>query len=330
MTQARERIAAVVVTYNRKLLLEECLDSLLGQRHPLDAVYIVDNHSTDGTHDHLLTRMLISPMTDSQGPTQTVRSVPVPGSPDRRLDIHYVRLPENTGGAGGFHEGMKRALEAGFDWLWLMDDDALTDPDALAVLVEKKRSLEARADKLFLLNSLVLTRDRADGDRLVFPMQEFSAGGDPKRGVYYWRLSEIRHMVQDGLYRWICPFNGTLVSAPVIRQIGLPNREFFIWGDERDFLWRAARRFDLYTVVDSRIYHPPSGETRFDWRQYYNIRNTIVLNRYFRYRRLRDLKVILVSLVQGLRHGRWGLGLVLRAIGDGLTGRLGKRDDLHP
>ena len=51
MQQSQETIAAVVVTYNRKDLLGQCLDSLRGQSRPLDAIYILDNHSTDGTYD---------------------------------------------------------------------------------------------------------------------------------------------------------------------------------------------------------------------------------------------------------------------------------------
>lgn len=34
-----------------------------------------------------------------------------------------ITLPENMGGAGGFHEGIKYAFEHGFDYIWLMDDD---------------------------------------------------------------------------------------------------------------------------------------------------------------------------------------------------------------
>lgn len=307
--------------------MQECLDSLLAQSRLPEAIVVVDNHSTDGTRDHLLTRELIHPDGDSHW---TVRSVPAPEQTGRKIDVHYVRLKENSGGAGGFHEGMKRALEAGFDWMWLMDDDVLACPDALAALVRRKDRLQAVGDKPVLLNSLVLARDQEDPDRLAFPLQEIAANGDPKRGVYLWRLSQARHLVKDGLYRWACPFNGTFVPAAIVREIGLPNREFFIWGDERDFLWRTARRFDLYTVVDSRVYHPPSREMVFDWRQYYNIRNALVLNRHFRYRRLRNLKLILGGLVRGLAHGPWGLRLVLRAIRDGLASRLGKRDDLTP
>jgi rhamnopyranosyl-N-acetylglucosaminyl-diphospho-decaprenol beta-1,3/1,4-galactofuranosyltransferase len=261
-----------------------------------------------------------------------VYSIEPSGFPGRRIEAHSVTMPENTGGAGGFHEGMKRAVEAGFDWLWLMDDDLLTAPDALEVLVRQAEALRSRHEKSFILNSLAFVRDQPDGDNLAFPLQELSGvrnrkSGihEPRRGIYHWRFSEVRDQVKEGLYRWACPFNGTYVPARTVTEIGLPNREFFIWGDEKDWLWRVARRFDLYTAVDSRVFHPLACVTRFDWKQYYHIRNGIVVNRHFRFTTLRNLRFILLSLARGARHGWGGLALVLRAVRDGLTGRLGRR-----
>ena len=192
----REKIAAVLVTYNRKRLLGECLDSLLRQTRPLDGLYIIDNHSTDGTREYLQSRgMAGPPERESGAPAETVLAVAAPEFPGGSVEVHCVAMPTNTGGAGGFHEGLKRTVAAGFDWLWLMDDDLLTAPDALAVLVEKKNALEDARGKPFLLNSLVLDRDLADGERLAFPLQELSAAGSPRIGVYHWRLSEIRDQV---------------------------------------------------------------------------------------------------------------------------------------
>ena len=45
-------------------------------------------------------------------------------------------LPTNTGGAGGFHDGLAWAVERGADLVWLMDDDGLPDPDCLGRLLE--------------------------------------------------------------------------------------------------------------------------------------------------------------------------------------------------
>ena len=341
MRHDHETIAAVVVTYNRKDLLGQCLDSLLRQTYPLDTIYVVDNHSTDGTYDSLRAGDLIAPIErresepvgtqkDTLAIVETARAVEVQGFPDHRLDIHYVRMPENTGGAGGFHEGMKRAAAAGFDWLWLMDDDLLTAPDALETLVRKKNALRSLGTGPFLLNSLVLARDRPDGDRLASPLQELTACGYPKRGVYYWRLAQVRDKVRDGLYRWACPFNGTFVPVAALAEIGLPNPDFYILGDERDFLWRAARRLAFYTVLDSKVFHPEYHPETFDWKTYYHIRNMFVVNRHFNYTRLRNLRLAVLSLARGLRHGPRGLALVLRASADGLTGRLGRREDLGP
>lgn len=325
-----QRTAAVVVTYNRQALLEQCLDALLGQSHPLDAILIVDNHSTDGTYEALLSRDLIAPVEDAEGtPSQSVRAVPLPSCPGRNVEVRYVRMPENTGGAGGFHEGISRTVEAGFDWLWLMDDDLCPTSEALQALIDKRQALAGVQTRPFLLNSVVLSKEHQDGDTLAFPLQELSRGGSPKMGVYHWHLSEVRHEVRDGLYRWACPFNGTYLPAGAIAQIGLPNKEFYIRGDEKDFLWRAARQFDLYTVMDSKVYHPKPQADGFDWKQYYAIRNMFVVNRHFNFTTLRNLRLIAVSLARGVPRGRRGMALVLRAIRDGLRGRLGRRDDVH-
>lgn len=45
----KEKIAAVVVTYNRKELIGECLDAILLQTYPVDSIILIDNASTDGT-----------------------------------------------------------------------------------------------------------------------------------------------------------------------------------------------------------------------------------------------------------------------------------------
>jgi rhamnopyranosyl-N-acetylglucosaminyl-diphospho-decaprenol beta-1,3/1,4-galactofuranosyltransferase len=99
-TSTLPRVAAVVVTFNRKHLLIECIQGLLVQTVRPDRIYIVDNASTDGTAESLAEAgYLNNPL------------------------IQYVCLGSNCGGAGGFSAGLEIAYKAGFDWFWLMDDD---------------------------------------------------------------------------------------------------------------------------------------------------------------------------------------------------------------
>ena len=102
------RVAAVVVTYNRKALLRQCLEALQSQTHPVAETIVIDNASSDGT----------TAMLEQEFP---------------KVMVHRLEL--NRGGAGGFREGIRRAAERDVDWIWVMDDDAEPLPDALEELV---------------------------------------------------------------------------------------------------------------------------------------------------------------------------------------------------
>lgn len=130
------RVAVVVVTYNRRTLLLECLAALAAQTRPPDIVHLVDNASTDGTPEALAADGWLD-----------------------RVGLDYLRLPDNRGGAGGFAAGLARAVAAGAHWVWMMDDDALPSADALAAL------LVAAGEPRDLYGSLAVA-----GDRLAWAM----------------------------------------------------------------------------------------------------------------------------------------------------------------
>ena len=122
------RICAVVVTYNRAALLEECLDKLRAQTRAVDHVVVVDNASTDATSDVL----------------------------GRRDDVEVLRMEENLGGAGGFASGLDHASRQGFDWYWLLDDDTFVEPGCLEALLEGGDRAPRRP---LLLTSVVKWKD---------------------------------------------------------------------------------------------------------------------------------------------------------------------------
>ena len=113
---------AVVVTYNRKALLIECLEALARQTHRLERVLVVDNASTDGTLEAL----------EASG---------IAG----RVPVDYLRLKRNGGGAEGFHYGVREALRSDTGWIWLMDDDCEPTPACLADLLAHPRASDPGA-----------------------------------------------------------------------------------------------------------------------------------------------------------------------------------------
>ena len=215
------RIVAVVVTFNRLDLLQP-LVGRLEEVPAVDEILVVDNASTDGTAAWLR------------------------GFEARSARTSTIVKADNTGGAGGFHDGLAWAVERGADLIWLMDDDGLPEPDCLARLL-------AQPDLDFWGPVVV---DQDDPGQLVFPIR--LPGGT--RAVR--RLDEVRAAATDGVIRdVVIPFNGVLVTRDLVERIGLPRAEFFIWGDDVEYLWRAnAAGARTATVVDAEVRHPSVGD----------------------------------------------------------------------
>lgn len=221
----RSRVVAVVVTFNRLALLQRLLATLRDTTR-LDEILIVDNASTDGTTEWLASR-----------PWDQLVETKVP--------VHVEHLGRNSGGAGGFHAGLEVALERGADLAWLMDDDGMPQPDCLDLLLKES--------DLDFWGPLVV--DEAATGRLVFPIRL------PGRTRVVDNLADAEAVATAGRIDGIViPFNGVLVSAELVKEIGLPREEFFIWGDDHEYRMRAEKAgARVATIVGARVHHPSIG-----------------------------------------------------------------------
>lgn len=215
------KIATVVVTYNRLELLKECIDSLRNQTRKIDEIFVINNSSTDGTEKWL----------------------------SNQKDLTAITQP-NSGGAGGFHSGMKIAYEKGFDWIWVMDDDGLPKNDALEELTKYIDG------KVGVLNSLVISKER--NDKLVFEIEDY------KNSKILLTSLNLGTINKNKVIHGANFFNGTLVSNKTIKQIGLPQPLFFIYGDEYEYYLRIKlNAISILTITSSILFHPEQKYTVF-------------------------------------------------------------------
>ena len=205
------RVAAVVVTWNRKALLMECLACLRAQTWRDMGILVVDNASTDGTGEAL------APMAASG-------------------EITCFNTGKNLGGAGGFHWGVKKAVEAGYDYVWLMDDDSMPEPSALEALMKA-------GDRLGNYGWLSGRALWTDGSVCRMNVQR-----DLKMG----NLTELS---SDAVPSGAATFVSLLVPARVVRDIGLPIKEFFIWADDLEYTRRISRKYPCYVIPASVTVH---------------------------------------------------------------------------
>jgi rhamnopyranosyl-N-acetylglucosaminyl-diphospho-decaprenol beta-1,3/1,4-galactofuranosyltransferase len=258
-----ESVAAVVVTYNRSRLLVECLEALLRQSRPVDKIVLIDNASSDDT----------SAVLESKGYLAHPK-------------IAYTRLQSNTGGAGGFHEGMKQAFESGFDWIWVMDDDAEPYEDAL-----QRMEPSFRARNIAGVASLTLGSDH-------LPQPEH-------RGWLDLRSSRLRAhrpidvtRVKDNTEIDFASFVGLAVHRSTIERVGLPKRELFIKGDDLEYCVRLVAVGPLILVPGSKILHKDGVSANYQrrkrfgyssdrvpldklWLNYFPLRNLLWIRRQY-------------------------------------------------
>lgn len=262
-------LCAVIVTYNRKKLLGENIKMLLEQIIKFDKIFIVDNCSTDGTPEYL----------NENGWMNSEQFI-------------YIKTESNIGGAGGFYTGTKAAYDAGADWIVLMDDDGrMADDHTMEYLwdVAQKLHHENYGNKKLFVNALVQQEN----------LLSFKMGNK-------YTVQEAIDAAENGLLVGEAnPFNGTMVSRELIEEIGYPNPQFFIKGDEVDFKQRTLDAGGyVVTVVDARYIHPrPETYERAvlgkkvpffveaPWKEYYAARNFTYM-----YKNKRQYKAILFEL----------------------------------
>jgi len=189
-------IATIIVTYNRKEELAKAIEAIIKQSYRIDQLYIIDNHSTDGTRDYIEAHGLF-----------------------QRDWMTYVFLEENVGGAGGFYEGLKVAHAKEYDYYIMMDDDGRpVNEDSFLCLISAANTLFKQSHSKLMLNSLV-TYD-PQNEKLSFGLNGVNT------------RSEVSDNAEKGLYLdYINPFNGTLISKKLVDEIGYPNKDFFIRGE---------------------------------------------------------------------------------------------------
>jgi GT2 family glycosyltransferase len=237
--QESPRVIAVLVTYNRRELLLESLAAVQAQTRPPDAVIVVDNASADGT-------------------AAAVRA--------RYPAVRLAELAHNTGGAGGFAYGMAMALADAADLVWLMDDDTVPEPAALAAMLTARAA--APAGPATLIASRVLWTDGRQHPLNTPRVKPFATKGE-KADAAAVGCVPIRS----------ASFVSILVDAAVCRRRGLPQADYFLWNDDFEFTTRVLRGNTGLLCPASVVVHKTAtfGSTDADPgpRFFYEVRNKV-------------------------------------------------------
>ena len=257
------RVVAVVVTFNRRDLVLESLAAIDAQARRPDVVIVIDNASTDGTADALRDRASI--------------------------ELHV--LDRNTGGAGGFAYGIAAALRAGAGLIWVMDDDTVPEPDALAALLDARGNY--RGTRPALVASRVVWTDGRDHPMNTPRPKPLVSTGE-RAAAEAIGCIPVRS----------ASFVSILIDADVCKRRGAPVADYFLWNDDFEFSTRMLRGNVGLLCPHSVVVHKTRtfGSTDADpgERFYYEVRNKVWM-----LTRSRSLAPVERALYAGSTLRRW-------------------------
>ncbi len=148
-----------------------------------------------------------------------------------------ISLKDNLGGAGGFYYGIKKAYELGADYIWLMDDDTMPHERALLELENAFKTL--KNENVGFIGSNVLYKDGSPCMmNISTPTFRWNSYVDQK-------IVQVSHS----------SFVSLLIPRYVVRDVGLPFKDFFIWGDDVEYTTRICKKYDGFIANSSIVYH---------------------------------------------------------------------------
>ena len=233
----------IVLNWNGRHHLQDCLDSLSSIDYPNDRIVLVDNHSRDES-------------------VLFVKS--------NYPHVHLIQNERNLGFAEGNNVGIRFALSQGADYVVLLNNDTRVEPDFLSYLIqrgeEKKEIGVLGGTVLMFSNPRIINSTGVN-------LNQFAYGWDRDFGEENRRVNRERGEV--------LAVTGCLmaVKREVFERVGLLDPKFFAYFEDVDFCLRVWKYtdFTIEYVPGAVIYHKfslsVSGESFLK-------RNLMLRNRY--------------------------------------------------
>ena len=306
------KIGVVIVTYNRLDKLKIALKSYESQTVKPEYILVVNNNSTDDTKEYL------------EGWKQE----------NVGIEKKVVNLNENTGGSGGFYEGLKNSLNLNAEWIWVADDDAYPKEDAFEVA---QKYVEDHKDSMKNLSAICGMVLKSDGKTIDC---------SHRRRIYTTLFNRIAQPYSkpkdyDKEEFEINGFSyvGTMINKEKLKQTELTKKDYFIYYDDTEHSYRLSKIGKIVCIPKIKVIHDaPHSEMSeiVKWKLYYLVRNTldfIRCNFEEKYFKVACVEVPFKFKVAVLLFGKdkkYGYKMINEAVKDAKAGKSGLHEIYKP
>jgi GT2 family glycosyltransferase len=237
------KVAIIVLNWDGKKYLQDCLPKLIKTTYKNKEIFVVDNNSSDGSQAY-------------------VKKFP---------KIHLIENKENLGWVGGNNIGIQNALRLNPDAIMLLNNDITPTRSFIEPLVAalfEKESVGIVGPILLVHNS----KNRiADAGGIIKSKRFFAInrGCNLIMTKKYEKVTKVDYIIGAAM----------LIKRDVFKKIGLFNKDYFIYYDDTDFGVRARDAgFESYIIPQSKLFHRVSGTVKVGspFHHYYTTRNHLL------------------------------------------------------
>lgn len=236
-------IGIVIVTYNRIDKLKVTLEQFSLQTRKPSYIMVVNNASSDGTKEYL-----------------NIWSEQLEGY--RKI---VLTMKENTGGSGGFYEGLSKSLDLDAEWIWVSDDDAVPELDAIEISYDFLEKCN-HTNQISAICGQVINKGAID----INHRKNYIPKGI---NIKEYLIPEEEYQ-KDHFELNAFSYVGTIINRDKMKLVGITRKEYFIWWDDTEHSLRLSKVGKIICIPNIRIHHDVSeGKDTLSWKTYYGFRN---------------------------------------------------------
>ena len=242
----KNKIIVLILSYNGRDLLKDCVDSYLKNDYENFDIIVIDNGSSDNTKKY------------------------VESNWSNKIEV--IRLEKNRGYSGGFNFGLNYAFnKKNADYVLITNNDVVADKKIISSLAEVAK----KDDMIGFTTGKVLYYDNPKIIQTAGKNEDKIRLNGPDIGF---------NQVDKGQYDYISeiPFADDifmLVSKNFL-EIGGYDETFFLQAEQFDWQVRAKKNnFKIYYTYKAFLFHKESmtiGKTSAE-KEYYNARNSMIV-----------------------------------------------------
>lgn len=244
-----EKVAVILINYNGKKYNDACIASVLDSKGVEPQVIVVDNASTDDSLELLTGKWGDNP------------------------HVSIISLKKNTGFSGGNNAGICRALEQGYHYILLLNNDTEIDASAIQKMAACQKETES------IIVPKIFFADRKDiiwcaGGCLTPVIKKAIQRGNGCKDT-----GEFNKSGYCSLANGCC----VLLTDKIIQKTGLLDERFFLYYEDTEYSMRALeKQVKIYYCHEAVVYHKVNGSTGGNDNPdnaYYITRNWLMCNR---------------------------------------------------